>query len=282
MTEYVFHQQGYDPTEDRIPPPRAGTPGCLKWGCLGSLVLIIGGLIAFGVNANRQQTSSHATQTAIAEIPTTTPTLDAWAATGTAIFWLTYTPTPTLEVTFTPTSTGTVTPDIPGTITAIFITLQPPTSEATEEIRPQATPRPSGGVAVINTGGGGGGVISTSGQSQQPQPTPRPQIVVITRPPVLIPVIITATPRPESTQEVIPTQTATLTLTPTTTPSQTPTITPTETATETPTPTPTLTETPTATATYTDVPTWTLEPTWTPEPTLTPTFTETPTEEIVQ
>lgn len=271
---YIFHPQNYDPTEDRIPPPRQSTPGCFKWGCLSIFALIIGAGAFFAVKNNERQGQIRATQTAVAAIPTATHTLDAWDSTGTAIFWLTYTPTstptasPTLEATFTPTSTGTVTPDIPATMTAIYNTLMPPLTIGS------LTP------STLEAGSGG---------SPEPkaQPTSRPQVVVVTRetlievtskpqvvivtresPPVavtrqiVVPVIVTATP----TSTLTPTFTATYTDVPTLTPTFTdiPSLTP--------------TETPTPTPTYTNVPTLTLEPTLTP--TFTSTFTETPTEAI--
>jgi len=280
--EYIFHSADYDPTQDQIPPPKQSTPGCLKFGCFAIIALAIGAGVFF-VNKNNQKASeAHATETAIAAIPSLTPTLDDWSATGTAIFWLTYTPTPTIEASFTPTSTGTVTPDIPASMTALYIILNPQ-AEASAELtagptskpnKPKATAKPS----EPNIPGPGG-----SDSPPPPQPTPKPQTQVITRVvpvPIPVPVIVTATPQPLPSATRTPTATLTLTATMTLTATASPTLTdvPTATPTETETPTATPTETPTATPTATEWPTATLEPTLTEVPTEIETPTEIPME----
>ena len=144
---YSYRPSGYNPTQDQQPPPRADARPFLT-GCVVVIVILVVALVAVLMVTNGQK-SAHlsGTQTAIALTPTTTLTLDSWSMTGTAVFWLTYTPTPTLDVTYTPTSTGTVTPDIPGTMTALYITLRPHmvevTAEATHEPMARATARPA-------------------------------------------------------------------------------------------------------------------------------------------
>lgn len=284
MTTYNYRQSGYNPTLNQQPPPRSSLRPYLTCGGLVLIITVVS-ILAIGMGINGQKAAQVAgTQTAIALTPTATLTVDSWAMTGTAIYWLTYTPTPTLDVTLTPTSTGTVTPDVPATKTAIYMTLFP-TSESTAELFGQPVQRPTRTPTTrpfINTGNGdtgtsgntlppsAGNYINSVETQQAPQPKPptaAPQLppIVVTRVDV---VIITATPWPTFTPSFTPTYTATWTATST----NTPTPTPTPTATLTPTPTTTPTETPTPTATAT--------PTETPTPI--PTPTETPTEVLVE
>lgn len=270
--KYIMHRAGYDPTEDQIPPPRQSAAGAIGCGCIGLVVILLAVLGVATFLNNREEQRLGATLTVIALTPTATETVDAWAATGTAIFWKTYTPTPTPEYTLTPTSTGTVTPDFEATATALFATLMSPTPT------PSITPTYPGSSyytgGVNNGGGGSGGSGGNTVVVTRIVTRPDYERVEVTRQvQVLVPIVVTATPvipTPDSTDEVVipppePTITPTWTASPTVT--ETPTLTPTWT--ETPTYTPTWTETPTLT------PTWTASPTETP--TYTPTWTETPT-----
>jgi hypothetical protein len=263
--KYITHAPGYDPTDDQIPPPRDSAAGAIGCGCLSLVVILLGVLGVFLFFNNRQQGELAATQTAIALTPTATQTVDAWAATGTAIFWLTFTPTPTPIMTATATSTGTVTPDVPASVTALFLTMVSPTPT------PSITPTYPGSQYYS------GGNNRESGQTVVvtrivERPEVRYEEVEVTRQTqVIVPIVVTATltpffPTAESTEVVIP--------------SLTPSFTPTWTASPTLTETPTPTWTPTSTETPSFTPTWTASPTLTetPTPTWTPTLTETPTE----
>lgn len=289
MTVYNYRQSGYNPTTNQQPPPRTSARPLLTCGAIVLIVLFVAG-IAAAMGINGQKAAQLAgTQTAVALTPTATMTVDEWAMTGTAIYWLTYTPTPTLDATFTPTSTGTVTPDIPATITAIYMTLNP-TAESTVEVfgnplykptlKPTSIPIIIGGNNGNTTSGNtlppsAGNYINTMETQQAPQPKPPTSVpqppIVVTRM-VEVPVIVTAT--------WPPTLTPSLTHTPTRTPSPTltATATPTETYTSTPSATPTETPTSTPSATATEFPSPT--PTETFTATLTPT--ETPTEVLVE
>lgn len=277
---YSYRPSGYNPTQDQQPPPRADVRPYLTCGVVVMIVLVLGGFIAAMIVNGQKSAHLSGTQTAVALTPTATLTLDSWAMTGTAIFWLTYTPTPTLDVTFTPTSTGTVTPDIPSTMTALYITLRPHmvevTAEATPEPMARVTAKPASNTYYPPVPSGG---------NPAPQPTERPQVVIVTRivsHPVPVPVVITATLRAESTQEPLPiptalpsaTLTASATITPTSsaTPSETATSTPSETPTDIPSSTPSETATEVPSPTATDIPTATETPSETP--------TDSPTEEL--
>lgn len=286
------YQPGYDPTRDHIPPRQASLGPLVTCGVmLLFFAFVVGGIVSFLATRHKQEAAALATAESTPEA-TAEITVDAWGATGTALYLATLTPTATETPTPTPTETAaatftaTRTPDNwQATGTAIYVTLSGmwsptptfnsgPSSLAVQTAaayKPKPT-RSSSGLGVVG--------------AQPIQPTQRPpSIVVITResPPIVVTryvqVVVTATPMAESTQEVQPSATlttvATLTLISTVTSTYTATATssPTETTTVTMTPTATNTDTPTATATatFTDVPTWTFTPTLTETPTNIPT-----------
>jgi hypothetical protein len=291
--KYVLHQAGYDPTENQYPPPSQSPNGLIGCGCIGLILAIIVAIAVPSVINHNKQVALDATATIVALTPTTTATLDEWAATGTAIYWLTFTPTPTdtptetPDWTATPTSTGTITPDFGATATVLFILMSSPT--------PYHSPTPvlpgsayyggssstgSGGntntitnpsVGGVGGGSGGdGGVMIKVVTKEVPHDNPYP----VTVPPVVVIVTATRTPQPPEATELptIP-PTWTNTAIPTVTPSETPTATFTATFTETPTSTPS--------ATFTDVPTATFMPTETPTETPTDVPTDAPTVEVI-
>jgi hypothetical protein len=248
---YHVHPAGYDPTDDQIPPPKESPAGLIGCGCIGVVVVLVAALGIVGFTNHQNAQNLHATETVIALTPTSTLTVDAWAATGTAIFWWTYTPTPTPEATeestaeVTPESTAemiTLAWDVFATATALYLDMHSPTPESTGE--------PTAPGSLYYSGNSGGQLAPTN----PPQQVIVTREVVITRPPridveevtrvieIVVPIVVTATRtpvKPESTQEA--------TLPPTWT----------NTATATPTPSETASETPTATftATFTATPT---------------------------
>lgn len=284
---------GYNPTQDMIPPRQA------KLGPLvGCGFMLLFGMCGLGFFISQQlghkSVASAPTAEDTAEL-TAEATVDDWGATGTAIYWQTFTPTATASETPTPTATETPTATASATAdnwqatgTAIYVTLsgmwtatptQPPFgSSLAVETAAAYKPKPGGSNSGFNY----------TQPVQQPQPTQRPpSVVIITResPPIVVTrqvqIVITATFKPETTKEVQPTLPPTATRTPTLLPSATFTITPSQTPlppTPTPSETPTASPTATETATVTPSATFTDVPTWTPEPTLTETPTETPTE----
>lgn len=287
-TTYNFRPSGYNPTLNQQPPPRASAKPLITCAVIVLAALFCGGFgLAFFLNS-RQAGRIAGTQTAIAKTPTVTPTINEWDMTGTAVYWLTYTPTPTAtpspteDVTATPTSTGTVTPDIPATKTAlvsIFIVgtqtalaSQPaePSSLAARKTPLFPTARPNTSITGDTLPPSASNYIGQVQATQQP-----PQVIRVTsppEPPIVVTrvnvVVITATPFPTEW----PTATLTATVTFTFTPSATATYTATASATpsETPTSTPSATFTPIPTATWTETPTPTVTPSETP--------TEVPTE----
>jgi len=254
---YIMHQAGYDPTEDQIPPPRESAKGILT---CGAILVVVALASCLGIQAwasNRQTIALQSTQTVEALTPTQTQTVDSWAATGTALFWLTYTPTPTPE------STGemvTLAWDVFATATELYLDMHSPTPV------PEGTQESAYAGSLYYSGKGGNTVVIT-------------KEVIVTRPPerevirvtvpvpvdvtvpvqVIVPIVVTATPSPTPLPP-------TAILTPTATPTFTETPTPTETPSETPTMTftatftPTATGTPTATATATETPTLEMTP----------------------
>lgn len=283
---------GYDPTQDKIPPRQASLKPFMTCGVILLVVVFAAGAIIALVASNRK------TETAIVNTPETTPDVDAWEATGTALYWQTFTPTATETMTPTGEATEEATPELTAEVTteattevmnweatgtAIWEALSGHlwTHEPTATERMGSTARPPNNSVP---GGNTSGSLPPSASDyidkantdtapySKPQPTqpPLPPIVV-TRVDV---VIITATPFPTFTLPPRPTltPTPTWTLTPTITLTLTPT--PSETATATYTPTATPTETATVTATYTAT------HTETPTATATETPTEIPTEAL--
>lgn len=267
--KYIPHAPGYNPLEDQIPPPRDSPRGCLIGGCVVLLMLLAAGIAIPAFLNNRKAQAEGATQTAIALTPSATATIDSWGSTGTALFWLTYTPTPTLDVTLTPTSTGTITPDVLGSATSLFATMwttyettQEPTATKPGSLYYAPATASSNNPAPSN---GGNTVVITRVYITQvaPGPTSRPPIIKI----------VTATPKPP-TRTPVPRPTAERTDEPTSTLTATSTLTQTATASETPTDFPTVTPSPSETATETSTP----SETPTDFPTVTPLPTDTPTD----
>lgn len=288
---YQFFNPGYDPTQDQRPPRRESLTGCL---------LMIGGLLVCAVVSGfmlstRAASDRQVAETAAALTLTVSPTLDAWALTGTALYWNTFTPTATFTETPTETPTGTLTASPTPTATAdnwqatgtaIFLTLNPalqlelvgtpyvptldPNSVAAWSLTQTARPPTSGGSSSTGSGApiivnqppaSNAPVGSTGGNPEPPLPIIVTRVIEVPAPPIVVTATLTATHTPTPTQTATATFTETPTPTHTATPSETPTAT--FTATFTPSPTGTPTETPTATPSATHTPT--------------PTETETPT-----
>lgn len=279
---------GYDPTQDKIPPRQATMTPFITCGVIALVVMFAAGAVIALVASNRK------TETAILGTPETTPDVDAWEATGTALYWQTFTPTATYTITATYEATEEVTPELTAeaaseamnwqaTGTAIWEilggawTVTPrPTERMGSTARPPNNRPPTGddGMSGANLPPSANNYINQVNTDTAPivksQPTdpPKPPIVV-TRIEIVTATFPAATPTPTATIyriQVTPIERPTLTPTPTETPTETPTL------------TPTYTETATATMTHTATYTYTPSATATETATLTPTPTETPTD----
>lgn len=254
---YTMHRAGYDPTLDRVPPRKQKLGPLLT---CGALILVM--VFSCGAGLSYKATSDRsASQTEQALTPSATPTVDDWAATGTAFYWLTITPTatetptgtvtpsatPTATPSSTPTETATRTPDAwELTGTAVYYLTTVPLSTKPSFPGATATRRPA--VPANNSGGGGYNPLAEPPKREVIYITANPPApVVVTRVQVQtgVPLVVTATATPTLT--ATPSETATET--PTATASPTETETPTETATQTPTATETATPESTAEAT---------------------------------
>lgn len=308
QTPITYVAPEYKPDLDRLPAQGAG-------GCGRIVLILIAGLIAilavcggtiYLVSARRASASPAITPTISSadtslptadEMPSPTYTLDAWAATGTALALITASPTMDYCWHLTPSPTPSVTP-LPvtpdawaATGTAIALSTGTPTNT------PEPTQAPPRAWCDLQTATftpfplptrDPSQIASTAKATQTNTPTatitpPATYFPPIqeAQPPAQAPYVPPAQPVQPTAQPVIIVQTSapvvvTVVKVVTAVPSRTPTATatatetPTSTPTETPTTTPTLTSTPTATATET--------------PTTTPTATETmfPTIEVIE
>ncbi len=292
-----YKAPGYMPMNDQTPPRQAKAAPLITCGVI-ILALAVGAGVLISSATRGQQAAATAQYTP-------TMTLDSWGATGTALYWQTFTPTAvtqtvtaemteeaTAETTAEVTVTASSTPDDwQATGTAIYVTLSGmwTTTPIVEQLPTRTpvvwTPRPSSN-GNSNTSGAlppsASNYINQVETQQAPiPPTARPPSQIVLTRQVTVVFVVTATPVPSETTAppnnepvtiIAPTRYLTETYTPT--PSETPTATSTSTETPTATITPTETVTPTATFTETYTPTVT--------PTETPTLTDVPTEEIVQ
>lgn len=135
QTPRHYHPPGYDETLNRHPPNRGG-------GCFSMPLLIVVLVLAFigvliwmsarnaSANAQEGQDSANTVNEAVTltETPTPTFTVDAWSATGTAVYFSQLTPTST--PTSTPTDTATLDPwALTGT--ALYLSTQTATATFT-------------------------------------------------------------------------------------------------------------------------------------------------------
>lgn len=306
----TFIPPGYSVDLDRDPPrSSSGTMKIVLLLLLALGVVVITGwvIMKFFEGRNAPSTESIVTPTTFStftpyQTPTPTPTntLDAWGATGTALYWATQSPTATSTLTpdycwfLTPSPTPTITPNFTpdawqATGTAIWYQTNTPTPIRTPTQPPPRawcdlasvviTPLPVYG-AEITEESTEEIAFPTLPASQPSTPTPIPPVQAVQQPPAA-PVQQTPIIPVPATQPVYqpppPTATFTFTATFTATVTATNTDTPTATFTHTATDTPTPTDTPTATDTATDTPTPTATDTVTETPTATDTATETPT-----
>jgi hypothetical protein len=181
------------------------------------------------------------------------------ANTGTTVFDVTPTPTPSITPSPTPSTTNTPTPTQTGT-SGVTPT---PTPSVTPSLTPTNTPT----------------VTQTPSQTASQTPTPTPTLSPGATPYATSTPTPTTTPTltPSNTASQTPTQTPTPTTTPSVTPTETPTLTPTQSPSQTPTNTPTTSVSPTNTATPSQTPTNTQTPTPSLSPGATPNSTPTTT-----
>lgn len=234
-SQQVQPRQPTPPYNQITPPPPVNSQNRLILVGGGIIIFLLIAIILVLVGDTQAKNAANATGTAIALIPTNTPT-----ATDTP----TQTPTPTLD----PIEIARVTQVAVETLNAASTALMSANLTATATLF-TLTPSPT----------------STNTPTETPLPTDTPTRRPSNTPTNTdVPTTATFTPSPSATS----TATHTATLTPTS--SATPTATPTHTATKTATPTATLTHTPSVTPTNTAIPTNTSTPTDTPTATATP------------
>jgi hypothetical protein len=244
--------------------PVIGCAAILLIACAASFFLVAGMSYANGRKAAQEAAALIPSEYVVPTgSPTETPTatLEEWAQTATADFFVTASATPTLTITPSETITDTPTPfEVTEEATPIVI-------QQRQASQPQIVERTIREYVYIT------------------QPAPAPVVVtrrvVVTGQPIIITARPTSTPTATDEPETTPEITPEVTIEPSPTATETLTETPmaTKTMTETPTETPTLTETPTETATHTPTFTETPTETWTPLPILTDLPTMTPMNE---